>query len=97
MRVGYTILERLAGDTDGWVFRDQKCGQKLCVAMPDGYTTDCRENATRACYWETSFNVSQQAIESGAAFVQSGFARGNFNYRLGLDRGDFVGTGLRIL
>jgi hypothetical protein len=82
-------------DTTGKNFRAEKwhrhC-QKLC---PDGYASDCADQARTECYWETSFHVSQRSIEAGHMFNQSGFARGNYNYRLQSLGLNFVGTNLR--
>jgi hypothetical protein len=82
-------------DTTGRNFRAENwhrhC-QKLC---PDGYSSNCAEQARTECYWETSFHVSQRSIEAGHMFNQSGFARGNYNYRLQSLGVNFVGTNLR--
>jgi hypothetical protein len=82
-------------DTTGANFRAEKwhrnC-QKLC---PDGYSSSCADKARTECYWETSFHVTQRSIEAGHMFNQGGFARGNYNYRLGSLGLNFVGTNLR--
>ena len=82
-------------DTDGKVFRSEAWTRGCTFLCPDGYSTDCRDKAKRACYWETSIHVSQRAIEAGHQFKHSGFARGNFNYRVDTLGLNFVGTGLR--
>jgi hypothetical protein len=83
-------------DTQGQQFRLTQW-QRQCVKLcPDGFGSECAgDEAQTQCYRETSFNVTQRGIESGGAFVQSGFARGNFNYRIDSIGLNFVGTGIR--
>lgn len=82
-------------DTDGRVFRDKEWTRGCTYLCPDGYSSDCSDRARQACYWETSVNISQRQIESGHQFKVSGFARGNFNYRINSLGLNFVGTSLR--
>lgn len=82
-------------DTTGANFRTQKWEHSCLKLCPDGYSSSCAEQARTECFWETSFHVSQRSIEAGHMFNQSGFARGNFNYRLRSIGVNFVGTNLR--
>ncbi len=83
-------------DTQGELFRSQAHWTRSCDTLcSDGFSEGCTGGAQTYCYWETSFDVSQRAIEAGDAFVQSGFARGNFNYRIDSLALNFVGTGVR--
>ena len=82
-------------DTDGSVFREKEWTRGCTFLCPDGYSSDCSDRAKQACFWETSVNISQREIESGHQFKVSGFARGNFNYRINSLGLNFVGTALR--
>ena len=82
-------------DTNGAVFRDKVWSRECVKLCPDGYSSDCRGRGDASCYWETSFHISQRGIEAGHIFNQSGFARGNFNYRIDSIATNFVGTTLR--
>jgi hypothetical protein len=86
----------LCEDTDGAVFRSTQWHRECVKLCSDGFASDCAgEQAQTACYREAAFNVNQRGIESGGMFVQSGFARGNFNYRIDSIGLNFVGTGIR--
>jgi hypothetical protein len=82
-------------DTDGATFRATKWRRSCLKLCPGGYQSDCAGQARTECYRETSFHISQRDIEAGRIFKQSGFARGNFNYRIDTVGINFVGTGLR--
>jgi hypothetical protein len=82
-------------DRTGRNFRAQKWDHNCVKLCPDGYASDCAEKARTECFWETSFHISQRSIEAGHIFNQSGFARGNFNYRIRSIGVNFVGTELR--
>jgi len=89
-----TVLSPDCEDTDGDVFRTKwtrKC-ERVC---PEGFGGLCPEDAIEQCYREASFFISQRAIASGKVLVQSGFARGNFNYRFESVGVNFVGTSTR--
>ena len=90
-----TAINRVCEDSDGALFHATAWHPGCMKLCPDGYSRDCREQAETHCYWETTFHVNQRGIESGAMFNQSGFARGNFNYRIESLGLNFVGTGLR--
>ena len=81
-------------DINGDVFRRQwRRGCDLLCA--DGYASDCRKNSEQECYWETSFYISQRAIEAGQQFSVAGFAKGNFNYRMQDVALNIIGSGVR--
>jgi hypothetical protein len=82
-------------DTSGTSFRAQKWDHNCLKLCPDGYSSNCTEQARTECFWQTSFHLSQRSIEAGHIFNQSGFARGNFNYRIRSLGLNFVGTDLR--
>lgn len=82
-------------DHEGGEFRrrwDRSC-LKLCA---DGFASSCAaENAREYCYWETDFGLSQRDIQIGKVLNFSGFARGNFNYRIESVALNVVGTGTK--
>ena len=82
-------------DTDGSVFRTtgwQLNCERLC---PDGYSSQCTNSAARSyCYHQASFSLNQRDIQLGKVLNFSGFARGNFNYRIDSVGLNFVGTGI---
>src|SRR5690606_7416378 len=81
-------------DTDGAVFRYSKW-KRNCVRLCDGgFSNNCTDGPLH-CYREASFGISQSWIETGEIINYSGFARGNFNYRLDTIGLNFVGTGIR--
>jgi hypothetical protein len=82
-------------DTDGTVFRQTRWNRACLKLCPDGYSSNCEGRATTDCYRETSFQLSQRSLEEGAILNQSGFAKGNFNYRIDSIGLNFVGTGVR--
>jgi hypothetical protein len=81
-------------DTSGEYFRADKW-RRECVHLCDaGFSSNCT-NGPEYCYHELSFGVSQRWIESGKLFNFSGFARGNFNYRIDAVALNFVGSNVR--
>jgi hypothetical protein len=82
-------------DTDGSIFRSAHWTPGCVNLCPDGFSSDCGNRTVSHCYHETSFNISQRAIEAGQELNLSGFARGNFNYRIQSIGLNFVGSGLR--
>lgn len=95
---GGTLTRRLpvCEDTDGDVFRRTAWTQGCARLCANGFEGECSgSNAETHCYWETSFSINQRAIESNEQLVQSGFARGNFNYRIDSIGVNFVGAGSR--
>jgi hypothetical protein len=82
-------------DTDGSVFRTDKWHHNCEYVCPAIDKSDCTESMIERCYWETEFYISQRKIERGDSMVLSGFARGNYNYRIEEVGLNFVGTGTR--
>src|SRR5262249_25807327 len=73
---------------NGW----RRGSARLCS---DGFSGDCPgEDAQEFDFWETTFNINQRDIEAGKILGRSGFARGNFNYRIESIGINFVGTGI---
>jgi hypothetical protein len=83
-------------DTDGKVFRATEWRRDCMMLCPDGYADTCSsDHAVQSCFREASFGFSQRDIQAGKVFNFSGFARGNFNYRIDSLAVNFVGTGIR--
>jgi len=82
-------------DTNGDAFRDKRWKFGCVRLCPDGFSRDCTTTAQLHCYRETEFSLSQWALEAGYILNQSGFARGNFNYRIDDIALNFVGPGTR--
>ncbi len=82
-------------DTNGDVFRTtgwQTNCERLCA---DGYASQCDvSNAKSYCYHQANFSLNQRDIQNGQVLNFSGFARGNFNYRIDSVGVNFVGTGI---
>jgi hypothetical protein len=82
-------------DTDGAQFRS-KWVRKCVPLCPDGLVATCDpDGATTQCFWEVPFSITQRAIEAGRIFARSGFAQGNFNYRINSIGVNVVGTGVK--
>lgn len=82
-------------DTDGDKFRADWVRRCLTLCN-NGFSGECPQtDAKEYCFMETSFDLSQKQIELGNQLTQSGFARGNFNYRIEDIAVNFVGTDLR--
>lgn len=83
-------------DTDGALFRTsnwQVGCQQLCA---DGFASQCDTASAKSyCYHQASFGLSQRDIQQGKVLNFSGFARGNFNYRIDSVAVNFVGSGAR--
>jgi hypothetical protein len=83
-------------DTTGEVFRNTRWRRECVRLCADGFASECRgSSAETYCYRETSFSINQRDIETGKILHSSGFARGNFNYRIQTIGVNFVGTGTR--
>ena len=91
-----TRLARTCEDTTGDEFRARSWRRDCQRLCPDGFGTDCIESSAELyCFWETEFTITPRDIEQGGVFVQSGFARGNYNYRIDSLAVNVVGTGVR--
>jgi hypothetical protein len=86
--IGKTLCE----DTSGEVFQThwRRGCERLC---PTGFG-DCDDGETH-CFWEMPFAITVEGIERGGLLRQSGFAYGNYNYRIDALAVNLVGTGLR--
>lgn len=83
-------------DTDGDKFRLDRWTYRCLNLCNNGFSGECPQtDAKEYCFMETSFNLNQKQIELGNQLTQSGFARGNFNYRIEDIAVNFVGTDLR--
>ncbi|MFZ5894933.1 MAG: hypothetical protein ACOY0T_27990 [Myxococcota bacterium] len=71
--------------------------RKDCVRLcADGFSSTCSSARSKAyCYREAKFDINQRDIQLGRLMNYSGFARGNFNYRIDSIALNFVGTALR--
>lgn len=82
-------------DQDGSALRAERFVSGCDRLCENGYGSDCPdESAARNCFRETSFNINQRDIELGKLLGISGFANGNFNYRIDGIGINFVGTAL---
>jgi hypothetical protein len=83
-------------DTSGERFRSKGWNRRCVWLCPDGFTSECSNvDGKSYCFYETEFNINQSAIDAGDQLVASGFARGNFNYRIESIGVNFVGSGTR--
>jgi len=92
-----TVQLQVCEDTDGAIFRSAESGiwKRECVRLCDaGFSNNCTDGPVH-CYRKAEFGVSQSAIQNGKIFNFSGFARGNFNYRIDQLALNVVGTGIR--
>lgn len=89
-----TLVRPVCADDDGRVFRETHWNRQCLNLCDEGFSSDCK-SGREECFWQTEFNLNQRDIERGVILNQSGFARGNFNYRLDGVGLNFVGTGLR--
>jgi hypothetical protein len=79
-------------DTDGSSF--QRHWARGCTQLcPTGFEA-CEDGSTH-CFWSLRFNLNLEGIEHGGQLQHSGFAYGNYNYRLDSLAVNLVGTGLR--
>jgi len=81
-------------DTDGSVFRLKNWKRDCTHLCSDGSATNC-QTGPKECFHEFTFAVSQAALQNGKLMSYSGFARGNFNYRIESLGLNFVGTSVR--
>jgi hypothetical protein len=91
-----TVVLPVCEDEEGDTFRREHwtygC-QRLCES---GYGSNCADlSASPQCYWETTFDIDQRAIERGELIRVGGFAYGNFNYRVDTLGVNVVGTFVR--
>lgn len=90
------LLSPFCEDKGGEVFRRSSWKYRCTKLCTDGFSDNCLDSSLAdRCYWETTFSLDLRDLESGRIFEQSGFARGNFNYRIEDIGVNFVGTELR--
>jgi hypothetical protein len=81
-------------DSEGKLFRLKRWTRECVRLCNDGFSANC-ETGPKHCYREFNFGVSQGALQSGRIFNYSGFAKGNFNYRIDSLGVNFVGSNIR--
>lgn len=93
---GFTTIAACQ-DKSGAVFRQKNWSERKCMRLcEDGYSDACDERAGKLeCYRELRFRLDESRIENSEQFQASGFAKGNFNYRVEQLGVNFVGTGIR--
>ncbi|MEM7437937.1 MAG: hypothetical protein AAF436_22505, partial [Myxococcota bacterium] len=86
----------LCEDTDGSVFRSRGW-RRACTRLCDGgFSQSCTEEESALfCYRETDFYITNRTIQRNEQFALSGFARGNFNYRIDSIGLNIVGSSAR--
>ena len=83
-------------DTDGLGFRSSGWRYDCERICPTGFRTDCPDDSAElACFWEHGFQINPQDLRSRSRLVNTGFAIGNYNYRMERVGLNFVGTGIR--
>lgn len=81
-------------DSDGALFRLKRWTRQCIRLCNDGFSASC-EDGPEHCYREFNFGISQAALQAGRLLNYSGFARGNFNYRIDSLAVNFVGANIR--
>jgi hypothetical protein len=81
-------------DTNGLRFRREHWSRQCVHLCDDGFTGNCQKGP-EYCYQEFTFGVAQPWIATGKLFKYSGFARGNYNYRIDSLALNFVGSKTR--
>ncbi|MBI4511832.1 MAG: hypothetical protein HY698_19515 [Deltaproteobacteria bacterium] len=87
-----TGFDQACADITGEVFRTR--WTRGCTRL-GGEGFDDNVKGQEFCYWELPFDVTLTGIETGGLLRQSGFAYGNYNYRLDAVAVNLVGTGIR--
>jgi hypothetical protein len=90
---GDTLL-RGCEDTQGEKFRLENWTRDCVRQCDKGFSSNCN-TGPQYCYREFTFGVAQPWIQNGKLFNYSGFARGNFNYRIDSLALNFVGSAVR--
>lgn len=78
-------------DQGGIRFRREHWRRQCVHLCDEGFSGNC-STGPEYCYQEFEFGVAQPWITSGKLFKYSGFARGNFNYRIDSLALNFVGS-----
>lgn len=83
-------------DSDGSAFRRQGWVRKCMRLCRSGYGESCTgQVGQEECFNELRFQLDDVILENGMALQASGFAKGNYNYRVDQVAVNFVGTGIR--
>ncbi|MBM4361516.1 MAG: hypothetical protein FJ104_02460, partial [Deltaproteobacteria bacterium] len=83
-------------DLHGEMFRATRFAKGCVYLCGNGFADRCDgDHVTKHCYRDVSFSISQDDIDRGRVFARSGFARGNFNYRIESIGLNFVGSAIR--
>ena len=89
------IVAAVCADHSGETFRQEYWTRNCINVCVDGYKSNCSNGGQVRCFQETHFSISQNQLAIGRPFQNSGFAEGNFNYRINDIGVNFVGTGIR--
>lgn len=89
-----TTIMKVCQDTNGDLFRLKNFRRECVHLCSTGFSSNCT-TGPEYCYRELSFGIAQPWIQNGKLFSYSGFARGNFNYRIESLALNFVGSGIR--
>jgi hypothetical protein len=73
-------------DTDGSTFRSDSSWTRGCVyECPEGFAADCasgdHSRAILRCFRETTFDITEGALEGQRVLTTARLAEGNYNYR----------------
>lgn len=80
---------------DGTTLRAEQFVHRCEMRCTDGRSS-CEETArSPICWFETSFSIDEGSLSTFVAGSPTGFARGNYNYRIESIGLNLVGTGLR--
>jgi hypothetical protein len=83
-------------DYTGATFRSESWTYDCTRVCPDGYGGDCDDRlATSRCFRQISFPIGSRYIQGLLTGTPTGFASGNFNYRIESIGVNLVGTGIR--
>jgi hypothetical protein len=89
-------LTRSCVDIDGTRFREEVWTYGCIPVCPDGYGATCDpEIAGERCYYQASFSASSDLFERVLTGTPTGFASGNYNYRIDTVAVNIVGENVR--
>jgi hypothetical protein len=91
-----TRVMAVCPDSDGAVFRSRSWSYGCTRVCPDGYDAECDDSiATSRCYHQVSIPFDADVIEGLLVGTPTGFAGGNYNYRVEQIAVNVVGTNVR--
>lgn len=92
LNIEQPVCEDQAGDVFRFKYWTQDC-LRLCA---DGFSSECAgAQSELMCFHQTQFSINQRDLQLGKVMNYSGFAQGNFNYRIESVALNFVGSGIR--